>query len=158
EGAGVVDLKEGALTNIVSITFKDPIDTGTVPRMVKERVNDYSTNPETAPITVVSAREMHLILAEAALAQGDTGTFTTHINHVRAMDGLTPYEGQIPAMEMLQHSRKANLFLQGRRLADMYRFGTKAPMWQEGSSAASQPGTFFPITVVEIRSNPNLSR
>lgn len=158
DGGGVVDLKEGSLTTIEGVTLTDPIDTGTAAPEVARKVNDYDTNPLYTSITAVSAREMHLILAESALAQGDTEGFTTHVNHVRAMDELTPYDGQVPAMEMLKHSRRANLFLQGRRLADMYRFGEEAPLWQDGSAAASQPGTFFPITLTEIRSNENLSR
>lgn len=157
-GGGVVDLKEGSLTTIQGVTYTDPIDTETPAPEVARKVNEYDTSPLYASITALSAREMHLILAEAALAQGDTASFTTHVNHVRAMDDLTSYDGQVPAMEMLKHSRRANLFLQGRRLSDMYRFGTEAPLWQDGSVAASQPGTFLPITITEIRANENLSR
>ena len=67
---------------------------------------------------------MHLILAENSLANGDNAGFTTHINHIRAMDGLTEYSGQIDAQEMLLHTRRVNLFLQGRRLSDHYRFAS----------------------------------
>lgn len=108
-------------------------------------------------VTVVSAREMRLILAEAALAGGDNAGFTTEINGLRAMDGVTPYAGQIPAATLLEHERKVNLFMQGRRLADLYRFGLKAPEWLANSPAAQTPGSFFPITCVERSANPNLS-
>lgn len=107
-------------------------------------------------ITVVSAREMHLILAEAALAAGDQAGFTTEINGLRAMDGLSPYSGQIPAASLLEYERRVNLFMQGRRLADLYRFGLKSPEWLPNSPAAQTPGSFFPITCVERSANPNL--
>lgn len=152
---GIVDLDEG-LTNVDSITFRDPIDTNVVPTMVEERVDGYSTEPQYEPITAVSAREMHLIVAEDHLANGDTADFVTELNELRSLDGLTPYDPDahsVTPMEMLQYSRKANLFLQGRRLADMYRFGQQAPLWQSSSATVTTPGTFFPITITEIRSN-----
>lgn len=154
---GIVDLDDG-LTNVDSITFRDPIDNA-VPTMVGERVNGYSTEPQYTPITAVSAREMHLIVAEDALADADTTTFVNHVNEVRGLDGLTPYDPDthsLTPMEMLQYSRKANLFLQGRRLADMYRFGQEAELWQPNSVTSTTPGTFFPITITEIRSNTAL--
>jgi starch-binding outer membrane protein, SusD/RagB family len=72
------------------------------------------------------------------------------------MDGLTPWAGQIPALDMLKHERRANLFLQGRRLADLYRWGENSPEWQTAppSTAVSRRGTFFPLTCIEIRSHP----
>lgn len=155
---GIVDLDEGR-TNVDSITFEDPIDTNTVPTMVEERVDGYSTEPQYTPITAVSARELHLIVAEHELASADTASFVTHVNEVRGLDGLTPYDPDTHAvtpMEMLQYSRKANLFLQGRRLADMYRFGQEAALWQANSVTSTSPGTFFPITITEIRSNTAL--
>ncbi|MDZ7694359.1 MAG: hypothetical protein U5K69_25090 [Balneolaceae bacterium] len=54
---------------------------------------------------------------------------------------------------MLEHSRRVNLFLQGRRLADHYRFGSSSPEWAPNQDEA---GTFFPITITEIRANPNI--
>ncbi len=97
---------------------------------------------------------MHLIQAEAALAQNDGAGFTTHINRLRALDNLTAYDGQIAALDLLKHSRKENLYLQGRRLADHYRFGDLAPNWQAASAAAQRPGTFLPVTCIERRANP----
>ena len=107
-------------------------------------------------IVVASSREMLLILAEAALAANDLTGFGTRINALRALDGLTPWAGQIPALAMLKHERRANLFLQGRRLADLYRWGENSPEWQTAppSTAVSQRGTFFPITCIEIRAHP----
>jgi hypothetical protein len=111
------------------------------------------------PQTVVSTREMHLILAEAALAAGNTGGFATAINNLRAIDGLTAWDQaapQVAALTLLIYSRQSNLFLQGRRLSDMYRFGVLSPEWQAGAQVIANPGTFFPIAAIECLANPNI--
>jgi hypothetical protein len=81
--------------------------------------------------------------------------FDTQINTLRALDGLPEYAGQVDARALLEQSREVNLFLQGRRLADHYRFGDPSVQWGGNRDA---PGIFFPITLTEIRSNPNLSQ
>ena len=104
---------------------------------------------------------MHLIIAEAALAQGDdggSGDFAAHVNAVRALDGLSDYTGpgQIDPVTLLEHERRVNLYLQVRRLADHYRFGSPSSNWLSNTAAFRTPGTFFPISISEIRSNPNV--
>ncbi len=137
--------------------INDPITNQQDP-VVKQTTDALTANYVYQAITVASAREMHLILAEAALARGDAGTptsgFETAINAVRDLNSLPRYAGQIPALDMLKHSRKVNLFLQGRRLSDMYRFGEVSPQWGTNSTAVRSPGTFFPVTCIEIRSHP----
>lgn len=135
--------------------LKDPL-TDTADVRVRATIADLTEAYIYQDIVVASAREMLLILAEAALATNDLGTFTTRINALRGLDGLTPWAGQIPALDMLKHERRANLFLQGRRLADLYRWGENSPEWQTAppSTAVSQRGTFFPITCIEIRAHP----
>lgn len=59
-------------------------------------------------------------------------------------------------MDLLEHERRVNLFLQARRLADHYRFGSPSSNWLENSAALVRPGTFFPISITEIRSNPKV--
>jgi hypothetical protein len=98
---------------------------------------------------------MYLILAEAALAGNGNLDFETQINNLRALDELPSYTGQVDAQDLLEQSREVNLFLQGRRLADHYRFGDPAAQW---GGNRDDPGTFFPITLTEIRANPNLSQ
>lgn len=105
------------------------------------------------PQTVLSGVELRLILAEAALASNDLPGFTTEINAVRALSGKPPFSGQVSARDLLVHERRVNLFMQGRRLLDMYRFGIRDPRWLEASDAVQTPGTLFPITDREIRSN-----
>lgn len=138
------------------IALNDPI-TGQPDLALRARVSTLINGGQFLPAIVVSAREMHLILAEAALAQGNAAEFTSRINSVRAFTaGLTPYTGTGPAaQDLLVHMRRVNLFMQGRRLADMYRFGQRDPRWQQTSLAYTVRGCFFPITQTERQSNPN---
>lgn len=130
----------------------DPIE-GALDVRYKARVDEFLANGEFSPVTVVSERGLRLILAEAALAGGNEAGFAEAINMVRAMDDLTPYSGQVPAMDMLQHERRVNLFLQFKRLQDHYRFGATSSNWLSGSVAETTPGTMLPITRVEILAN-----
>lgn len=145
----------GDPTDVTGVRIRDPIDDIPDPA-VSAHLNVFLASQQFPALTVVSAREMHLILAEAALAGGDMGGFTTHINHVRALDGTTPYSGQIPAEDMLIYQRQSSLFLQGRRLNDMYRFGITSGEWNANSTAMTRPGTLFPIPLIERESNPNV--
>lgn len=138
---------------VSEVTYPDMID-GVVHPYLHAFITDFVAAKQYADLTIVSAREMHLILAESALARDDMGGFATHINNLRALDNLTPYSGQVDAQDLLEESRAVNLFLQGRRLADLYRFGLTSPEWETTTSAATTPGTFLPITTVEIESNP----
>jgi starch-binding outer membrane protein, SusD/RagB family len=139
-----------------SVRTLDPID-GVVDPALNVSVFEFSDARNYAPITVVSWREMHLILAEAALAQGDMTTFDNEINAVRSVYKLSPYTGQVPAQDMLIYERRSNLFLQGFRLADMYRFGIKSPEWQTTTAAYTKPGTFFPIAYSEQLTNCHIA-
>lgn len=138
-----------------TISLMDPIDNIPDPALYTAVV-EFTSDQRFADMTIFSAREMHLILAEAALAGGDVAGFTTNINNLRALDGLTDFSGQMDETELLLHSRRVNLFLQGRRLADHYRFDDDAVDWVSASDAVGSPGTFFPITIAEIRANSNL--
>ncbi|QXD14872.1 hypothetical protein GQ464_015850 [Rhodocaloribacter litoris] len=145
--------RNAAGNKVEEVTYPDMID-GVVHPYLQEVIETYVAEREYSDITVVSAREMHLILAEAALAGGDMNGFTTHINNLRALDGLSPYSGQVDARQLLIESRAVNLFLQGRRLADLYRFGLRSPEWVDTAPAVTRPGTFLPITRIEIEANP----
>ena len=151
-----------AANDIVGIALKDPIDGVDDPAVIKW-INQWKGGSYLdkggvyAPLTVSSTRLMHLILAENALATGDNAGFTTHINHIRAMDGSTAFSGQIANQDMLEHTRRVNVMLQGLRLADMYRFGITSPDWEGQSAAASRPGEMLPISIIEIRANCHLN-
>ena len=96
---------------------------------------------------------------EDALARGDTATFTDQINRIRVGEGLSEWSAVAgpSARDMLIHERMARLFLRGRRLADMYRFGIQGDEWLATSHAATEPGTLYPIPQSEIEVNCHLN-
>lgn len=105
------------------------------------------------PMTQTSAREMYLILAEGRLAAADNPGFLTNINLSRAVDGLPDYPSVTGnGRGQLEYERKTQLFLQGRRLMDMQRFGVDDPRWIAGSTALGNI-CFLPITYKERLSN-----
>jgi len=148
-------------------TLRDPVS-GAVDPEIRRAVIEFLGNSTTqlyGPLTVASSRELHLILAEAALAAGDTigatSAFATHINFRRSLDQVPPYDPSNAAhprpVAMLKYERMVNTFLQGRRLHDLYRYGERADLWQTTvpvSEAITAPGTLFPITQIELLSNP----
>jgi hypothetical protein len=141
-------------------TITDPITTAIDP-VIDAAQKAFKGGANSVPFTVTTVREMRLIIAENALAGGDTTTFATQINTIRALDGLTAWNRaapQVPAVRILEHERRVNLFLMGRRLLDHYRFGptTYPSDWLPSSTAVTSPGTLLPITAVECLSNPNI--
>jgi hypothetical protein len=138
----------------LSISLYDPIDNIPDP-VLYSKVVEFVTSAIYPDFTQTSDREMYLILAEAALAANNTAGFATNINALRAKDGLTAWDAvtpQIPAVDMLKHSRRVNLYLQGRRLTDHYRFNENSAYWIPSSDAATAV-TFFPIGISEVRAN-----
>lgn len=145
-------------TSVVdSIKLRDLIDNVPDPELSRV-VTDFVAGVRYPSLTMLSARELHLIVAEAALAQNDSIAEAASINAIRTLDGLTawnPLNAAHPrALAMLQHTRRVNTFLQGRRLQDHYRFRQIADLWQGSSDAVTQPGTVFPITITELLANP----
>lgn len=136
--------------------IEDPI-TGEADPHMEELLTNWLDRQQFVDAAALSAREMHLILAEASLAEGDTAGLETHVNHVRTMDGLPAYQSEASEhpepMEMLRFERMTDLHLTGRRIQDLYRFGERAEKWQDVSAAASEPGTVFPVTITECRAN-----
>ena len=147
------------VADVTGIALLDPIDDIPDPFVTAEVAAFQDAFIYTTE-TIVSARELHLILAEYALAQSDMGNFLLQINAVRTIDGLTPFDPAVHAitpLELLQYERRRNLFLQNKRLADMYRFGVESRFWAPTSVATNTPGTFFPIPMVEQQSNCHLA-
>jgi hypothetical protein len=151
------------------IRLTDPIDAVPDP-VLWNTITDFVAGVQYGALTVVSAREMYLILAESRLAQNDSVGAATFLNNIRLFNRksatdttkLTPYDPNNPAhpraLAMLQHERRVNLFLQGRRLADEYRFGVPADKWPANAEAVLQPGTVFPITNIEILANCHIQQ
>ena len=144
-----------------SIRLRDPINNVADP-VLTSTINEFVTGVQYGSLTVVSSREMYLILAEARLAQNDSVGAAAFINNIRALNaGLTPYNplnaAHPRALAMYQHERRVNLFLQGRRLADHYRFGVPADKWPANAETRLQPGTVFPITNTERLANCHIN-
>lgn len=158
----IVSVASTAPKTILGVKLMDPIDDIPDPRIVsfleewKGSTNIAVAGTVYSPLTLVSAKHMHLILAEDALVKGNTAEFEAHINAVRAVDGLSDYSGQIPAMDMLKHERRTALFVTGVRLFDMYRFGISDPLWNSNSDVVRNPGILLPITCIEANANPNI--
>ena len=142
-----------------TVALLDPLDGIADPRLERFILQEFQVTLFFISSTVLSAREMRLIVAENALAGGDVASFAVELNTVRALDGLSAWTAAspIPARDMLIHERRTNLFLQGRRLNDMYRFGIQSPDWVPGAAAFEVPGTFLPITSTELQVNCHLN-
>ena len=143
------------LAGTAGIKLKDPV-TGQPDVVINKAIDECCRASSTTliPFTVTSWKEMQLILAEAALASANDAEFKTRINAIRSVDAITPWDGTTPsARDILIHERRVNLFLQSRRLHDLYRFGLKADRWLP-TSVAARKACFFPITAIERQSNP----
>lgn len=105
------------------------------------------------PFTIVSAREMRLIQAEERLFAGDNPTFLARLNTSRAVDGLPAYGAVVGnGRGQLEYERMVQLYLQGRRLTDMYRFGTRDLRWLP-TQTTSLRACFLPIPYGERLQN-----
>lgn len=139
---------------LAGIAMIDPV-TGVASTTVASAI-DACCRPavgNNVPMTQVSAREMHLILAESRLAAADNPGFLARLNTSRTVDGLPAYGSVVGnGRVQLEYERKVQLFLQGRRLMDMYRFGTDDPRWLTNSTAATNI-CFLPITYQERLTN-----
>lgn len=143
------------LAGLAGIRMLDPV-TGVASTTVANAIDACCRQAvgNNVPMTMVSAREMMLILAEERLSASDNTSFLSRVNAARAVDGLPAYSsvsgnGRV----QLEYERKVQLFLQGRRLTDMYRFGSKDPRWLTGSSTFNK-ACFLPITYGERQQNP----
>jgi hypothetical protein len=141
------------------VTYEPIVDlkTGMVdPRFAAIRTdftNSQAYSEIYSPITWLSWREMHLIVAEEAVGTDDT-IAREHINSVRSLDGLPGVVQEDNLVEFIEHERRANLYLQGRRLNDMYRFESTSSAWLSNEDAVKAPGTLLSIPSNERLANP----
>jgi hypothetical protein len=109
-----------------------------------------------APVNLASGREMRLLKAEALLRGGDWQSALSMVNALRAEAGVTHVSatGAAETWTMLGRERSIELWLEGRRLGDLFRYR------RDGV-----PGSFedmtgrdmcFPIGVSELAANPNI--
>ena len=142
------------LAGLPGIAMIDPV-TGVASATVAAAI-DACCRPavgNNVPMTVTSAREMYLILAESRLAAADNPGFLTNINLSRTVNGLPPYPDATGATAKLEYERKTQLYLQGRRLMDMYRFNIADARWLTGVGVRGR--CLLPITYIERQTNPS---
>jgi hypothetical protein len=109
-----------------------------------------------SPINLASGREMRLIIAESLLQSGDWQGSLAEINQLRASIGVAPWTaaGTDETWTVLRRERGIELWLEGRRVGDLYR-------WYAAGRPGDAPDTIgrhacFPIGQTELASNPNL--
>lgn len=161
-GPLVTNYLAGQVNSRGELTLSDPFDdivTGDPDPRAEAIINDFSdtqTYTENySPFTWLSAREMHLIIAEELVGTDDI-TARNEINTVRDLDGLPNMQPGDDFELFIEHERRANLLLQGRRLNDMYRFGSQSPNWLTSEDAVTTPGILLPIPRNEQLANPDL--
>ena len=167
-GAQYVSVDPKQINEITGYVLADPVSGAKDPR-VEAIIKAFIAGDVYSALPWVSVREAYLIVAEDALNRGDMAAFAENINTLRALTGMSAWSAAsgVSALEMLKHERRVNLFLQGRRLSDMYRWGESQTgaqpetgvleAWSSSSDAAASPGTLLPVTIVELQSNPNFS-
>jgi hypothetical protein len=142
---------------IAGIRLLDPVS-GQPDATIARAIDDCcrQASGQFIPFTVTSAAEMNLILAEAALAQNNIPEFTTRINAARATNGKVAWTtaSTVTPRDLLIHERRVHLFLSGRRLWDLYRFGQRADRWLP-TSIVFRRACFVPIPFGERQSNPD---
>jgi hypothetical protein len=109
-----------------------------------------------SPINLASGREMRLIIAEGRLRSGDWESAMALINGLRSGVGVPPWSASDPAgaWTALVRERAIELWLEGRRLGDLYR-------WDAGNVPGERDDMTgrdlcFPIGISELETNPNL--
>ena len=109
-----------------------------------------------SPINLSTGREMILIIAEALLQGGDWQGSLLQINLLRSSSGMAPWtaSGVGETWTVLRRERGIELWLEGRRLGDLFR-------WNAAGRPGDAPDTIgrhscFPIGQTELTSNPNL--
>jgi hypothetical protein len=120
---------------------------------------------DSAPINLASGREMRLIQAEALLVAGNAAGALTLINEVRAYSEQPALEaaGGEAVWTILKRERGMELWLEGRRIGDMYRWeaanrpGAYGVLERPGTSSnLARQDLCFPIPPTEQETNPNV--
>lgn len=109
-----------------------------------------------APIDLVSWEEMRLIVAEAALRNGDVAGATAEIDGLRAAAGVDPWPiaDLDSAWTALKRERGIELWLEARRLWDLHRWIAEGIPGEAEDMTGRD--TCFPIGAIERGTNPNV--
>jgi hypothetical protein len=113
---------------------------------------------QSSPMNLVSGREMRLIVAEGVLRAGDWAGALASINQLRAEVGVVPWTATSIAetWTALGRERGIELWLEGRRLGDLYRLKTGGVPGQFDDMTGRD--LCYPIGLTEMNSNPNLRK
>lgn len=115
---------------------------------------------EASPIRLASHTEAILIIAEVEGGETAVGI----INELHQAAGIPPFSSDDPGeiLQMVREERRREFFLEGRRMADLRRYGGNA--FAEAAHGVHPftgqifGGTeCFPLPDVELRNNPNVS-
>lgn len=109
-----------------------------------------------APIDLATWEEMRLIVAEAALRNGDVAGALAEIDALRAAAGVDPgpVDGLESAWTALKRERGIELWLEARRLWDLHRWIEEGIPGEAEDMAGRD--TCFPIGAIEQGTNPNV--
>ena len=124
--------------------------------------SQWKYNALTANIPMVHSDGMRLIQAEAMAATGDLAGATAVLNQLREAVDLAPFETAADVQTMLRYlmtERFAELFMEGHRAVDLYRWGLTATVFGEiddpDRPATGRP-TKFPMSYNEALYNANV--
>ncbi len=124
--------------------------------------SQWKYNGLTDNIPMVHSDLMRLIEAEAAMSAGDYAGATAILNNLRDAVGLAPFEtptDQGMMMDYLLSERFAELFMEGQRAADLYRFGLTRQIFDaldDDEREGSDRPTKFTMTDSEPLYNDNI--
>ena len=109
-----------------------------------------------SPINLSTGREMRLIIAESLLRGGDWQASLAEINQLRSSLGVVPWTaaGVEETWTVLRRERGIELWLEGRRVGDLYRWYIAGTPGDAADTIGRHP--CFPIGQTELTSNPNL--
>lgn len=117
--------------------------------------NQLKYTSDVAPIPLARWEEAQLILAE--VAGGEAAV--PYIDNVRAAHGLPPYSGGTSPEEIraaIVEERRREFFLEGRRHADMLRYGVPFATGVGHKGTPYGNTTCYPLAQAELDGNPNL--
>ena len=125
--------------------------------------SQWKYNGLTDNIPMVHSDLMRLIQAEVLVNSGDYAGATASLNGLRDAVGLAPLDtptDQDMMMDYLLSERFAELFMEGQRAVDLYRFGLTRQIFDalndEEREGAGRP-TKFTMTDTEPLYNPNIA-
>jgi len=120
---------------------------------------------DAASVRLSSGAEMRLVRAEALLVDGSWQSAMDHINVVRAAAGVAgvTVASLEEAWTLLKRERGIELWLEGRRLGDRYRWAAESRPGEfhpletpGGGSNLSSQSLCFPVPPSEQETNPNV--